>query len=151
MNPSSSTSTLHLPLFVYGTLRTGEANHYRFGKTILSAQEAILPHATLWNLGPYPMVTEDEGASNSQVQGELFDISPAHYDRILKSLDRLEGVNYREPEKPGGLFHRARRQVLTEQGQVMAWVYYGRQDLAQRGKIIESGNWKKRQIRQGTP
>lgn len=139
--------TAILPFFVYGTLLRGEPNHFHFRKAIIRASAAVLTGATLWNLGPYPMALRGEG----EIHGELFEVAAEPYARILPVLDRLEGVNGRAPEIPGGLFHRARCLVTSDGASVEAWVYFGREDLARRGKLIESGDWKKRKLGQGTP
>lgn len=140
MIPPQQRKTPALPFFVYGTLRSGESNHFTFGKTIIRVRDAVLSGADLWNLGPYPMATPGKG----EIISEVVEVDQEHYDHVLRALDRLEGVNAREPEKPGGLFYRAQCKILSEGVFTLTWVYFGREDLALRGKIIRSGDWKNR-------
>jgi gamma-glutamylcyclotransferase (GGCT)/AIG2-like uncharacterized protein YtfP len=131
-----------LPLFVYGTLRQGEANHHLLKKVTLSCRPARLEGAAMYDLGPYPMIMDGEGI----VTGELIEIDPTRYEATLRRLDVLEGVNGNDPENPQGLYRRVRRKVHVESSElaVEAWVYLGREETARRGILRPGGDWVRR-------
>jgi len=101
-------------LFVYGTLRRGQALHAHV--------EGLEPLGTgtiagrLLDLGPYPGVLAD--VDGGRVRGELYRVSAPR----LAELDEVEGFH---PEAPGtSLFVREARDVQrAEGGRVRAWVY----------------------------
>ncbi len=126
------------PFFVYGTLRANQANAHLLRGAIARTRPAILGGAQMWNLGPYPMIVE---ANEGEVCGELIEIEAAKYAAILKSLDRLEGVDSAHPENPNALYRRLRRIVHVEKEVVEAWVYFGREVSARRGKLVAGGDW----------
>ena len=127
-----------LPFFVYGTLRAGQSNAALLHGAIARARAASLRGAQMWNLGPYPMIIE---SSEDAVHGELIEIEPEKYAAILKSLDRLEGVDSAAPENPAALYRRLKRWVQGEDEKVEAWVYFGRERVARRGCIVAGGDW----------
>lgn len=91
-------------IFVYGTLRRGEANH-----CLLSAADCLGPHRTcaryrLLHLGRYPWAVEGRSTA---IVGEIYRVSR----RQLLRLDRLEAYP--------SLF--TRRLIKTPQGR--AWIY----------------------------
>jgi gamma-glutamylaminecyclotransferase len=74
-------------IFVYGTLKRGEANNY-----ILAAQEYFGPAKTkagfvLYNLEGYPGMVADPEAVEGIV-GEVWSVD----DKCLRHLDKLEGL-----------------------------------------------------------
>ncbi|MDI5961467.1 gamma-glutamylcyclotransferase [Streptomyces sp. SL13] len=130
------------PVFVYGTLRPGNANHDRLlrGRTAWTAP-AVLPGAAL-HAGPgYPWAVD--GTAADRVRGDLVQPLPAAYDRVLAALDRLEEY---VPGDPGSLYVRVRRDVLGPDGTAVgAWVYLAgpaaRRRLAAHGRRIADGEW----------
>ena len=126
------------PFFVYGTLRAGQANSHLLRGAIIRTRPAKLSGAQMFDLGPYPMIIEAEGG---EVWGELIAIEPGKYAAILKALDRLEGVDGANPANPDALYRRLRRQVWAEEQWVETWVYFGREILARRGKLVAGGDW----------
>lgn len=129
------------PFFVYGTLRANQANAHLLRGAIARTRPAILGGAQMWDLGPYPMIVE---AQNGEVHGELIEIETAKHAAILQSLDRLECVDSARPENPNALYRRLRRAVKVEGESVEAWVYFGRETLARRGRLVEGGDWLRR-------
>jgi gamma-glutamylcyclotransferase (GGCT)/AIG2-like uncharacterized protein YtfP len=130
------------PIFVYGTLRPGEANHDLFlrGRT-RSVEPGRLHGAVLYDGPGYPYAVEEPGGT---VHGELVTPSPEAYGELLVALDRLEGYT---PGDPRNLYERVGREV-TRAGDgraVRTWVYVAAPAVAarlrDRGKIIESGDW----------
>ena len=129
------------PFFVYGTLRAGQPNAHLLRGAIARARPAMLRGAQMWDLGPYPMITE---AGEGQISGELLEIEPLRYAATLQSLDRLEGVNGARPDDPRALYRRLKRWVIVEEQPIEAWVYFGREALARRGKWVQGGDWLSR-------
>lgn len=119
-------------VFVYGTLRKHESNHY-----LLKGAELIASQC--WTAGKlydshcgYPFLAK---AQSSRVFGELYHVNDAQ----MKALDHLEG--YYGPEK-NNLYDRSLQEVYTDQGIYQAFVYV----LPNRKQIksmaeIESGDW----------
>lgn len=129
-----------LPFFVYGTLRAGQGNSHLLRGAIARARRASLSGAQMFDLGPYPMIVEGEGL----VWGELIEIEAARYAATLRALDRLEGVDGACPNNPNALYRRLRREVWVAEERVEAWVYFGREKIARRGRLVESGDWLER-------
>lgn len=130
---------MQLPFFVYGTLRAGEINATLLRGAFARSRIAKLNGAQMFDLGPYPMIIERE--LQHQVWGELIEISVDKYQSLVKSLDRLEGVNGNDPENPNALYRRLRREVWVENEPIEAWVYVGRETIARRGCIVAGGDW----------
>ena len=133
-----------LPLFVYGTLRRGEANHAGLirGRTkVVTA--AALSGAVLYDGPGFPYAVNDP---EGRVQGELVFPLPEFYATVLADLDHLEEY---VPGAPDNLFERVARGTRTEDGEpILAWVYLAapleEQRLLESGKIIPSGDWFRR-------
>jgi gamma-glutamylcyclotransferase (GGCT)/AIG2-like uncharacterized protein YtfP len=107
-------------LFVYGTLKLGQSNHWRLeGAHCLGA--VTLEGAHLYDLGPFPMAVAGEGS----IEGELYAISWPH----LSAIDAFEGC----PR----LYER-RRLPLADGRQ--AWVYLGRPRQVRHVKRIPRGS-----------
>lgn len=100
---------LHLPLFVYGTLRTGQSNWMRLLKGRMQAcAPAHAPRHVMYASG-VPYVTDHP---TLQVVGEIMELDAAQYDVVLTALDVLEGVNHQVPEA-GHYLRVVRPVVLT--------------------------------------
>lgn len=140
-----------IPFFVYGTLLRGEANHTRFRGAIERLERATLRGARLFDLGPYPMALETANDAD-EIVGELIWPVPSRAAHILKSLDRLEGVDGDNPTSRASLFRRELRnaRIVGEsdgenaQNLVTCYVYFGRETAARRGRFIASGDWRAR-------
>jgi gamma-glutamylcyclotransferase (GGCT)/AIG2-like uncharacterized protein YtfP len=138
-------TALELPFFVYGTLRPGEPNHDLFLRGRTRAEgPARLRDAVLYDGPGYPYAVEEPGGV---VTGDLVVPLPDAYGPLLTELDRLE--EYR-PGDPRNLYERIAREVLrgTDGHPVRAWVYIASPTVAtrlrERGKRIESGDWRER-------
>lgn len=138
---------MHLPFFVYGTLKPGEPNYARLlaGQTASEAP-ASLAGAALFTEGPYPFLTTAADVlrpGDTVVYGTIVALRPSVYDLVLADLDRLEG--YVE----GGaqnLYERVAMEVATDGGPRRAWVYIaGAATLAQIRagalRYIPGGTW----------
>jgi gamma-glutamylcyclotransferase (GGCT)/AIG2-like uncharacterized protein YtfP len=76
----------HLPIFVYGTLKTGEERAHQWPVAPKRIEPAVARGA-LYDLGPYPALTEGSDA----VLGELWHIGAEHLLKTITVLDRIEG------------------------------------------------------------
>ncbi len=110
-------------VFVYGTLRQGEYNHHYLSSAQFLGLHESEAQFTLYDLGPYPGVSEGQ----QSVQGEVYMID----DDTLAALDILEDVpvEYR------------RESISTPFGE--AWIYIY-QDTEQLTEEIGSGDWCQR-------
>ncbi len=104
-----------LPLFAFGTLRRGEANHHYLAgryERVLAAR--LLDYAVV---GPL-MIDRSPG---SVVPGELFFLRPGSYAATIADCDELEGITPRMSRYAA--YERRRVKVLTDQGAIDAWAY----------------------------
>lgn len=104
-----------LPLFAFGTLRTGQCNHHylagRFERNIPARLEGYHRVADL-------MIARADG---SVVDGELFFLDLGRYAETLAGCDELEEIP--SGTLRGAEYQRKRVTVLTEDGPVDAWAY----------------------------
>jgi gamma-glutamylcyclotransferase (GGCT)/AIG2-like uncharacterized protein YtfP len=117
-------------VFVYGTLLSGEANHF-----FLSESDSMLINAEVWaegyemfdNNGWFPFAARARQAGE-KIKGEIWAID----EKTLNDLDQLEGVS-------GGLYERIFDQNLQ------AYLYVkpekNREAIEKLPKIM-SGNWR---------
>src|SRR6056297_1897333 len=111
--------TERLPVFVFGTLRSGHENH-----GILAGRfEKVLPatlrgYARVPSSHGYPLIDTREGQS---VEGELYFLSEQTRDETMIDLDDLEGLS--PGELVGEWYERLQVSVTTDVGDYLAWVY----------------------------
>lgn len=125
-------------VFVYGTLKPGEANFFAYCEGKVIAQTPAYTWGDLYVLPVgYPAMTE----GNSKVQGMLLSF---HDSQILHSLDRLEDY---QPQRAAELneYYRASVTVYSLDNRPInqAWAYY--MTLAKvkqyRGIKLNSSSW----------
>lgn len=111
----------------------------------LREERAWLPVAALYTAGPYPFLVQaaDLVPAGAIVFGELIEVQPDHYQRLLRLLDGLEDY---VPGRAGNLYERIVVTVQTANGEREAWVYVaGRAAEAaiRRGELrwISNGEW----------
>ena len=124
-----------LPIFVYGTLRTGEYNWRRYlrGRTERE-QPAIAPLHSLY-AAEFPYVVDGAEA----VVGDLVTIAPELYATVLRDLDGLEEF---DPASGTGWYLRVARLALVDSAPTLAWIYHaGPAVLADRAVHIPGGDW----------
>lgn len=113
-------------LFVYGTLRPGQASHGR-----LLAGQAMAPavlDAHELRLGRWPWV---QAAAGSSVVGEVVAAEP----ELLDHIDRLEDV-------AGGLYRRGRVEVRLADGRALpAWTYLPGSVADTDSRLVPGGDW----------
>ncbi|MBV9791107.1 MAG: gamma-glutamylcyclotransferase [Chloroflexi bacterium] len=133
----------HLPVFVYGTLRAGQANWRRYlqGKT-LSTHPAIAPDHKMYATN-YAYVTDAPG---QQIVGELVEIRPECYERVMQDLDRLE--DYDPLDLEHSLYVRVERDVLVvgaaPNACCRAWIYHlnpRRHASFSDADLVAGGDW----------
>ncbi|MEE4380260.1 MAG: gamma-glutamylcyclotransferase [Candidatus Competibacteraceae bacterium] len=118
---NESAGILTQAVFVYGTLRRGEANHHWLGDAPLLGQHCTAARYTLLDLGPYPAVVTK---GRTAIVGELYALD----EGLLSHLDELEDY----PREY------TRERITIPQGK--AWMYLYRQPPAD-AVIIPSGDW----------
>ncbi|MBI5016429.1 MAG: gamma-glutamylcyclotransferase [Deltaproteobacteria bacterium] len=101
-------------MFVYGTLKRGEANHGRVAPFVREVREGRVP-GTLIDLGGYPGWVD----GSATVEGELLWLEPL--GPALAALDELEGF-FGEGD-PRNEYVRVRVGVRTAGGVIDAWAY----------------------------
>lgn len=126
-----------LPIFVYGTLRTGQHNWRRLlaGRTVRE-QPAIAPNHVLYTLD-VPYVVDGAGT----VIGSLIELPPNRYTEIVRDLDALEEF---DPITGNGHYLRVARMVRVAEEHVLAWVYHGSPVALSRctaADWVPSGDW----------
>lgn len=73
-----------IPVFVYGTLRSGQVNHYYVSNSIFVGTAKSIEHYCM-HANKIPFVSESQRVS--QITGELYMVSESQ----LSVLDSLEG------------------------------------------------------------
>lgn len=108
-----------LPLYVFGTLRRGEANHHYLAGNYERCITAVLPgYRRGVAAHGFPAAIPSPGDS---VQGELFFLRESTYDTTLRHCDELEDIL---PGKMSGPYYRrAEVTVETPEGFQVAWAY----------------------------
>lgn len=115
---------MHDLVFVYGTLRRGQRNHYMLGSSAFLGLHVTDPCYTMLDLGTYPGVV---GGGHYAITGELYQVTPT----TLATLDELEDY----PQ-------RYNRVVLpTEHSR--AWIYLYRHQTGSE-RVIVGGDWLRR-------
>ncbi|WP_456275103.1 gamma-glutamylcyclotransferase [Bacillus sp. AK128] len=119
-------------VFVYGTLRIGETNHYLLERSSLVAEQC-------WTFGEmfdsgfgYPAIRK---STTSLIYGELYSVN----DEELKQLDELE--DYIE----GGtdnLYNRISQTIHTDTKTIQAFIYVAN-DIRLLQEPITHGDWKR--------
>lgn len=111
-----------LPFFVYGTLLPGQPNFALWAGSIQRLTPATLSYARLYDMGHYPMMVEEPGATTA---GVVITVRPGRLAEIMARLDFLEGYDAAQPD--AGEYRRVKRVARLNNGWPQAvWVYAGR-------------------------
>lgn len=135
------------PVFVYGTLRTGNGNYRNVleGHTQKEQTGARLPGTSMYTNGGFPYVLEEDDG-----QGVTGDLMYLDYDDLadtMQNLDWLEGTGD-DLRNDHNHYNRHLRYVQTGDNEyVQAWVYMPPD--VDRGRIsslrkVETGDWANR-------
>jgi gamma-glutamylcyclotransferase (GGCT)/AIG2-like uncharacterized protein YtfP len=114
-------------VFVYGTLRRNEVNHYLLAEARYCGTFVTPPYYRMVDLGAYPGVVKNGGTA---IEGEVYEVSIQQ----MLGLDRLEGY----PHAYG------RELIATPWGK--AWIYLYRGNLKDRA-VIPTGVWRETIVR----
>ncbi|GAE89786.1 gamma-glutamylcyclotransferase family protein [Acetivibrio straminisolvens] len=124
-------------VFVYGTLMKGFCNYKRYLKGRISRITPGKTYGLLYHLpGGYPGLLPGNGI----IEGEI--VEPVD-EKLLKSLDRLEGYN---KGSSNNLYIREPRSISTENGEeVTCWIYIYKDEryAKENGILVPDGNWRK--------
>ena len=120
-------------VFVYGTLRKHEGNHYLMKDAKFVAEQAWT-NGLLYDTGlGYPAVKESK---MGKVYGELYLVTDAQ----LQKLDVLEGYN---PEGNNNLYNRKLQTIFHDTGSTEAFLYtIAKQNESMLKKHLSTGDWK---------
>jgi gamma-glutamylcyclotransferase (GGCT)/AIG2-like uncharacterized protein YtfP len=110
-------------VFVYGSLKRGQANHHLLAEAPFLG-EAQLEGLALHDLGPFPMAVVEPGAG--PLHGELYAVTPEQ----LSQLDRLEGVP-----------RLYRREAWPLPSGAAVWVYLGQSRQVRHSPLLAAGRW----------
>ncbi|GAB7386973.1 gamma-glutamylcyclotransferase [Bacillaceae bacterium] len=120
------------PVFVYGTLRSHQAN-YGFLRKAEPVAAQCWAAGTLYDTGfGYPAMVPGEGG---RVYGEMYLVN----EKQLRQLDDLEGY---EGEGGDNEYERIRLTVHTDKGSWKAFAYVYSPERVQEEKRIDFGDWK---------
>ena len=126
-------------LFLYGTLRRGEALHYILEKfNPIFKGLGILKEYKMYCNYFYPFIIK--GSESDKVIGEVYEFSEEDYFKIIKDLDMIEG-NY----------DRTIVTIELNQKNIKAETYISKYPVDKEDKIdeldgirlIKNGDWKK--------
>lgn len=111
-------------LFVYGTLKNGQFNHYLMVNGTYVESDRTSDRYCMFDLGHFPAVAELPG--KTLIEGETYDVN----EQILKIVDNFEGKWF------------CRKEILLEGGKA-AHMYFLSPDVRNRDfPVIEEGIWK---------
>ncbi len=113
-------------VFVYGTLLSGEANHYLLATAAKLAEARTGAAFELYDLGSFPGLVAGGATS---ISGEIYEVD----EPTLAALDRLE-------DHP--VFYQ-RTEIVLEGGE-RVWTYLLPAEHVARCPVIASGSWKRR-------
>ncbi|MFC3883385.1 gamma-glutamylcyclotransferase [Bacillus songklensis] len=114
-------------VFVYGTLRQGEENHFLLKDAACLARQARTKGRLYDTKLGYPAV---EAGDDGWVYGELYEVTGEQFSK----LDELEG--YEE-----GYYDRIVQTVYTDRGEMEAWVYIAGDNKELLKELIPNGDW----------
>lgn len=132
-----------LPVFVYGTLRTGEPNwEWALRNKTVSDEQATLTGVQMFDQGGFPYVMRGDVPTETVV-GDLMVIEPTIYEQVMSRLDGLEGY---QPGRASNLYDREVVTVTTGDGvEHRAYVYIVSKRREAQVRLtcprIESGDW----------
>jgi gamma-glutamylcyclotransferase (GGCT)/AIG2-like uncharacterized protein YtfP len=121
----------YLPLFVYGTLLSGQPAFHLIAHAVERFAPAKAPGLVMHNVGRYPIAVPGQG----QIVGEVHWLYPERYVALLAELDEYEGAEYK-------------RQVYTalltgDQQTAEVWIFVGDPVYAARFPLVPDGDWRR--------
>jgi gamma-glutamylcyclotransferase (GGCT)/AIG2-like uncharacterized protein YtfP len=126
-------------VFVYGTLRRGQALHGLMKEAGFQYRGTGTIRARLYDLGEYPGAVPS-GSNDDVVRGEIY--LATEPERQISRIDEEEDFDSRRPAR--SLFLRRHATVRLSNGRrVRAWVYFLPREPAE-ARRIDSGNYASR-------
>lgn len=128
-------------VFVYGTLRQGERNHYLIDSAKLVTRQAWLKGKLIDTGKDYPALLL---GSNDRVYGEIYEVN----NELLKTLDELEGFTGQGKKNH---YERCEQVISSDLGEFKALVYFYPKEVSD-SPVVPFGDWRlKKLLDQGTP
>lgn len=127
-----------LPVFVYGTLRPGQANYRALLAGRTSAENrGWAERLAMYSLGSFPVASPAPGG---RIAGHLITLRPRVYRRVLRHLDDLEGYT---GDPRTSLYIRRTWPVTAEHGPTQrAWIYVAGPDIdVAELPPVSTGDW----------
>ncbi len=121
-----------IPVFVYGTLLVGEANHHVVAPYVLSVQSGAV-QGLLYDAGSYPALVLSGEHGESLVEGQWLMVTKEGLER----MDELE--EYYGPGKVNDYERVWIRDMLN--GEREGWVYVWTD--SRNCRLISRGSWRK--------
>ncbi|MBM7552555.1 gamma-glutamylcyclotransferase family protein [Thalassobacillus pellis] len=123
-------------LFVYGTIRKHEANHFYMENSKLISEQAWTKGRIYEGPSYYPVLLDEDDT----VYGELYEVN----SEILKEVDMLEGFTENGHDN---LYERSIRNIYTDHGTYEGYVYYlSPENKEMAVHSIEQGDWRVHQL-----
>eukprot|EP00611_Tribonema_gayanum_P023524 TRINITY_DN4966_c0_g1_i1.p1 TRINITY_DN4966_c0_g1~~TRINITY_DN4966_c0_g1_i1.p1 ORF type:complete len:159 (-),score=4.44 TRINITY_DN4966_c0_g1_i1:90-518(-) len=112
----------NLPLFVYGSLRSGfQHPAYAYISRYFSLMGTATVRGELYDMGEYPAAIPS--GEEKLITGELYAIQKAEeFSWAIGQLDDYEGING-EPDEPQ-LYRRDKTTVFLNGQPIEAWIYW---------------------------
>jgi gamma-glutamylcyclotransferase (GGCT)/AIG2-like uncharacterized protein YtfP len=135
------TTDPQMPVFVYGTLRSGQGNYRHILAGYTEGERSAVLHGYRLLDGGVPFAVLGEG---HQVVGQVMDIQSSQWERVLFRLDRLEGYTGRDEDS---MYVRAvRRVTLADGSEIDAYVYLAAQSTCdgvwlKHAPEVPGGDW----------
>lgn len=132
-----------LPIFVYGTLRTDQGNwRWALAGNTVSEVHGTVAGMVMHDNGAFPFAYPTSDPADV-IHGDLMHVKPDLYDKVLGSLDSLEG--YKGPGR-FNLYERGIVPVTLDDGTIeQAYAYYASHDYyanhVRRLPRVTSGDW----------
>jgi len=122
-----------LPLFVYGSLRSGFQNPaYAYISKYFELSGTAKVRGALYDMGDYPAAVPTE--AENWIIGELYTIKhDAEFPWAIGQLDDYEGING-EVDEPV-LYAREKTTVYLNDTTVQAWIYWYKGDVSSSPRI----------------
>jgi gamma-glutamylcyclotransferase (GGCT)/AIG2-like uncharacterized protein YtfP len=120
----------HLPLFVYGTLMSGQPAFHLVAPSVMRSTQAVVYGLVMHDAGAYPVALPGEGC----IVGEVLWLSDAGYVSLLDILAAYEGPEYRREQYTAHL--------NGVEGTVEAWVFVGAAGFASQMPLVSDGDWR---------
>lgn len=122
---------MHLPLFAYGTLMSGQPAHYLVAQFVVRSTQAVVHGLVMHDAGAYPVAVPGEG----HIAGEVLWLKEAAYHSLLDALAAYEGPEYRREKYTAHLYGASET--------VEVWVFVSAAQFGSRLPLVAGGDWRR--------